>query len=242
MSLRDSRVGLNSTSTAGKEIGLARVYDFSLDSGSYNASNSDTNEWRLSLYDVQTTTEITVNEPITLSVPTFIKGKNSGATAFLKDAATNTTSLVVYEASGKFIKNENFIIDGVENPRVAVAVTAHGIGDVLSVFGSANGTEVGGARTFSADVVLSPNFNIGVASITAAANDFTSVIRSTNPLFPGQIKVGNILSFTGTLSQDPILTSVVSVGTSAVTVTGVTTVNDVARWCNSYINNDVIRS
>ena len=228
LSLRDSRVGLNSTSTAGKEIGLARVYDFSLDSGSYNASNSDTNEWRLSLYDVQTTTEITVNEPITLSVPTFIKGKNSGATAFLKDAATNTTSLVVYEASGKFIKNENFIIDGVENPRVAVAVTAYGIGDVLSVFGSANGTEVGAARTFSADVVLSPNFNIGVASITAAANDFTSVIRSTNPLFPGQIKVGNILSFTGTLSQDPIFTSVVSVATSSVTVTGVTTVNGVA--------------
>ena len=228
LSLRDSRVGLNSTSTAGKEIGLARVYDFSLDSGSYNASNSDTNEWRLSLYDVQTTTEITVNEPITLTVPTFIKGKNSGATAFLKDAATDTTSLVVYETSGKFIKNENFIIDGVENPRVAVAVTAHGIGDVLSVFGSANGTEVGAARTFSADVVLSPNFNIGVASITAAANDFTSVIRSTNPLFPGQIKVGNILSFTGTLSQDPIFTSVVSVATSAVTVTGVTTVNGVA--------------
>ena len=228
LSLRDSRVGLNSTTAAGKEIGLARVYDFRLNSGSYDPSNADTNEWGLSLYDVQTTTEITVNEPITLTVPTFIKGKNSGATAFLKDAADNTTSLVVYETSGKFIKNENFIIDGIENPRVAVAVTAYGIGDVLSVFGSSNGTEVGAAKTFSADVILSPNFNVGVATITAASSSFTSVIRSTNKKFPGQIKPGNILSFTGTLSQDPIFASVVSVASSSVTITGVTTVNGVA--------------
>ena len=229
LSLRDSRVGLSSEQTAGKEIGLARVYDFKLNSGTYNSSNSNVNEWGLSLYDVQTTTEVTLNEPITLTVPTFIKGKHSGATAFLKDAADDTTSLVLYEKSGKFIKNENFIIDGVENSRVAIAVTAHGISDVLSVFGSANGTEVGAARTFSADVVLAENFNIGISSITAAdGEDYTSVIRSTNPLFPGQIKAGNILSFTGNLSQDPVFVSVVSVATSSITVTGVTTVRGVA--------------
>ena len=164
-----------------------------------------------------------------MTVPTFIKGKHSGATAFLKDAADDTTSLVLYEKSGKFIKNENFIIDGVENSRVAIAVTAHGISDVLSVFGSSNGTEVGAARTFSADVVLAENFNIGISSITAAdGEDYTSIIRSTNPLFPGQIKAGNILSFTGNLSQDPIFVSVVSVATSSITVTGVTTVRGVA--------------
>lgn len=229
LSLRDSRVGLSSEQPAGKEIGLSRVYDFKLNSGTYNSSNSNVNEWGLSLYDVQTTTEVTVNEPITLSVPTFIKGKHSGATAFLKDAADNTTSLVLYETSGKFIKNENFIIDGIENSRVATAVTAYGISDVLSIFGSANGTEVGAARTFSADVVLADNFNIGIASITAAdGENYTSVIRSTNPLFPGQIKAGNILSFTGNLSQDPIFVSVVSVATSSISVTGVTTVRGVA--------------
>ena len=52
----------------------------------------------------------------------------------------------------------------------------------------------------SADVVLAPNFNVGVATIITVANDLASVIRSTNP-FPGQIKAGNILSFTGNLSQ-----------------------------------------
>jgi hypothetical protein len=228
LSLRDARVADSATGIAGKEIGLARVYDFSLDSGTYNAANSNINEWGISLFDVQTTTEVTLNENITLSVPTFIKGKNSGATAFLKEAATNTKSIVLYETSGKFITNENFIIDGVENSRVATAITSYGISDVLSVFGSANGAEVGAARTFSADVVLSPNFNVGVATVTAAANDFTSVIRSTNPLFPGQIKAGNILSFTGNLSQDPVFASVVSVATSSVTITGVSTVEGVA--------------
>ena len=81
-------------------------------------------------------------------MPTFIKGKNSGATAFLKEAATDTKSLVLYETSGKFIANENFIIDGVENSRVATAITSYGIGDVLSVFGSANGAEVGSGKNF----------------------------------------------------------------------------------------------
>ena len=56
----------------------------------------------------------------------------------------------------------------------------------------------------------------------------TSVISSTNSFFPGQIQKGNILSFTGDLSQDPILTTVIDVSSTSVTVTGVTTVNGVA--------------
>ena len=226
LSLRDARVANSATGIAGKEIGLARVYDFRLDSGTYNGSNSNINEWGISLFDIQTTTEVTLNEAITLSVPTFIKGNNSGATAFLKEAATNTKSLVLYETSGKFITNESFTIDGVENSRVATAITSYGISDVLSIFGSANGAEVGAARTFSADVILSPNFNIGVATITAGVGN-TSTLRSTNPLFPGQIKAGNILSFSGSLSQDPVFASVVSVATSSVTITGVSTVEGV---------------
>ena len=98
----------------------------------------------------------------------------------------------------------------------------------MSVFGSANGAEVGAARTFSADVVLSPNFNIGIASITATAAN-TSTLRSTNPLFPGQIKLGNIISFTGNLSQDPTFGSVTGVTTSTVTIVGVSTVEGVAN-------------
>ena len=243
LSLRDERVGTASTLPAGKEIGVARVYDVDLESGSYDRANSNTNEWDLILYDVQTVTEITLNEPITLAVPTHIKGKHSGATAFLKDAASNTTSLSLYEVEGEFVQDENFVIDGIENARVAIAVTTFGISDVKSVFGNTNGVgmnTVGAAQTFSADTIQTPFTNIGVATITPHRFDSgllghpsgsISTVRSTNPLFPGDIKVGNILQFSPSQTSefnDPILASVVSVGTTHVVMTGVHTVSGVA--------------
>ena len=65
VSLRDQRhIGLpvNSGIATGKEIGLARVYDFALESGSYNATNGNVNEYDISLYDVQTFSEVTLNK------------------------------------------------------------------------------------------------------------------------------------------------------------------------------------
>ena len=62
VSLRDQRTGAKSAaniiSAPGEEIGLARVYDFALESGSYSTVNSDINEWDISLYDIQTFTKI----------------------------------------------------------------------------------------------------------------------------------------------------------------------------------------
>ena len=57
-------------SAPGEEIGLARVYDFALESGAYNTSNANINEWDISLYDIQTFTKITLNANHTLSTPT----------------------------------------------------------------------------------------------------------------------------------------------------------------------------
>ena len=45
----------------------------------------------------------TLNEPVTLTIPTQIKGKYSGATGFLVNAVSNSTSLVVYEKNGEFV-------------------------------------------------------------------------------------------------------------------------------------------
>ena len=63
LSLRDSRGGAvqDSASAPGNEIGVARVYDFKLESGSYSTDNANTNEWGLSLFDVQPFTFITLN-------------------------------------------------------------------------------------------------------------------------------------------------------------------------------------
>ena len=236
LSLRDTRVGSAATLPAGKEIGLARVYDFDLESASYSRTNENTNEWDITLYDIQTITEITLKEPITLSVPSHIKGKYSGATGFIKSPVAAGVAVTLYDVKGDFIQNENFIIDGVENTRVAIAVTNYGISDIKSVFGNTNGPDmntVGAAQTFSADTLLAPITSIGVGTISQAVwssvSGTISTIRSTSPNFPGQIRTGNLIRFSGTNAVDPVLTSVVSVGTTHVVVTGVTTVTGVSE-------------
>ena len=96
VSLRDSRIGSAATTAAGKEIGLARVYDFALESGSYNTSRPNENEWDLALYDIQTYTDLTLNTAATLTVPTHIKGKSSGATGYLRYSVSSGTAVTAY--------------------------------------------------------------------------------------------------------------------------------------------------
>ena len=227
VSLRDRRVGLSSEVAPGREIGLARVYDFRLESGSYSATNANTNEWGISLYDVQTFTNITLNQATTLSVPTFIKGANSGATAFLRDAVSAGVALTVYEKSGNFVPNEKLIFNGIENGRIAIAITEHGISKVKSIYATNNGLV--GINTFSADVVQSTSINIGIATVSAYSGG-VSTIRSSNPRFPGNIvKIGDLVSYSDlAVTDDPITGRVVSVASSTVSISGVTTVSGVA--------------
>ncbi len=177
LSLRDSRVGdiripgIASTIAPGKEIGVARVYDFNLESGSYDLNNTNLNQWDISLYDIQTTTEITLNEPITLRAPTFVQGENSGAKGFLKDSVTNGKTLSLYDVSGDFVPNESFIFDGIQNTRVAIAVTTYNISDVKSVYGI-----VGIGSTFTADVVQYTKYNVGLSTI-APSKYFRNVVH-----------------------------------------------------------------
>jgi hypothetical protein len=224
LSLRNERVGTSQTTAPGKEIGVARVYDFRLESGSYSTSNTNLNEWDISLYDVQTVVEISVNEPITLSVPTFVEGQNSGASAFLKDAVSASSLITLYDTSGKFIKNESLVFSGISSSRVATAITSYGISDVKSVYG-----QVGGGSTFSADTIQSLKFNVGIATISTEVSGI-STITSPNILFPGNIvKKDNLISYSDTSLTDPVFAKVVSVGSTTITVTGVTTVTGVAQ-------------
>ena len=54
------------------------------------------------LYDVQTITDIALNQAHTLSIPTFVKGDNSGATGFLRHAVSAGTAITVYEKQWTF--------------------------------------------------------------------------------------------------------------------------------------------
>jgi hypothetical protein len=223
LSLRDQRVGVSSITAPGKEIGLARVYDFRLESGSYSFSNGNLNEWNISLYDIQTFTEITLNEPITLTVPTFVQGANSGAQGFIRSAVSVGTALTVYDVEGIFVKNESFIFDGITNGRVATAVTSHGLSNVKSVYSLA-----GSASTFSADTVQSTKINVGIATISALSG--VSTITSFNTLFPGKIiKKDDLISYSDSTLTNSVFARVVSVDPTTITVTGVTTVTGIVE-------------
>ena len=229
LTLRDERVGVDQTGVPGKEIGVARVYDIALESGSYNATYSQLNEWDMSLYDVQTVTDLTVNQAITLSHPTYIKGSNSGATAFLMHSVSAGTALTAYEVEGSFIKNEALIFNGIQNPRVAIAVTSYDLSQVRSVYGTNDG--VTGINTFSADIIQSNEVSVGVATITAGSGaNYISTITSPNlNVFPGTLRLNDLVSFTdGSLvSPDPIYGKVVGTSSTQVTVTGVATVSQI---------------
>ena len=86
--MRSERVGSARTAKSGKEIGVARVYDFVLETGSYEVANKPLNQWDLTLFDVQTYNELEVNTNTTLTIPTFIEGESSGATGYLRYAVS----------------------------------------------------------------------------------------------------------------------------------------------------------
>ena len=218
--LMDQRVGSASTVASGREIGYARVYDFKLNGGSYSASNPDTNEWGISLFDITTTTDIILNEEVDLTVPTFVEGKRSGATAFIKDPVSAGKTVTVYQKSGDFLRNEPFIFNGIPDNRVAVAITNHTVSDVKSIFGV-----VGTAKTFNADVIQSVGTNIGVATISAESAGVSTVF-AINPAFPSAAKVGDIVRYTNSTSSSPdqAFASVIGVAGSSITISGVTTV------------------
>ena len=237
LSLRSARVGLTTDTTApGTEVGIARVYDYRLESGSYNTSNSSLNEWNISLYDVQPITSLTLNQAITLSVPTFVKGSNSGATGFLKNAVSSGTVLSIYETQGEFVKNESLEFDGISNGRIAIAVSAFSMSDVKSVYGPINETTgLSGIGTFSADAVQSPILNIGIATISVTSGSpGVSTVKSTNSNFPGIIKIGNILQFTqvGSGRLEKTIGIVESVGTNNVVISQPTSVPGVYQSFN----------
>jgi len=238
VSLRSQRTA-GDGKVAGQEIGVARVYDNALESGSYSASNSNTNEWDISLYDVQLSTRITLNENITLPIPTHIKGKYSGASGYLMNAVSNSTSMDIYGTNGRFLQNEPFIFsrnDASQNPnsRVAVAVTAYGMGDVKQLYGGPQlGDRVGaGIGTFCADVIQTDAFTFGEATMTSSTGSGAvsiSTITSENTLFPGKLRVDNILSFGGLGNNESSYVRITEVNAANVVVTGVSTVTGVQQ-------------
>jgi len=221
ISLRNNRVGIDSTSPSGKEIGIARVYDFALESGSYELENQALNRWDISLYDVQTYGDLSINEPITLTIPTYIKGNSSGATAFLKNAVSSGIALTVYQISGNFINGEKLIFDGTNETRVSTGYTDYSISDVKSLY-----SIVGSGNTFNSDVIQIPSRVIGNVTISGESAGVSTV---TSPLisFPGIVTTGNFVQYTRPNFTVKSFAKVDQVFTNSIVVSGIATVNGI---------------
>ena len=223
ISLRDERVGVSSYSVAGKEIGIARVYDFALESGSYELENQNLNRWDISLYDVQTYGDLEVNEAITLTTPTYVRGDSSGATAFLRNDVTAGVGLTVYQISGNFINGEKLVFDGTNETRVSTAFTSYGISDVKSLHAN-----VGSSKTFTADTLQSVSSLVGNGN--ASLSPFSagvSTITSPTVAFPGIVTTGNLVQFTRPEFTVKSFAKIDEVLTNSIIVSGVTTVTGV---------------
>ena len=232
LSLRDARLGSDKNTAPGKEVGVARIYDMRLESGSYSLTNGAVNQWDVSLYDVQNTTEIALNTAATLTVPTRVTGQNSGATAFLRSAVSAGTAMTCYEVQGTFINNESLRFDtDKEINRIAVAVTEYSLNDVESVYATNNG--VSGINTFSADVVPNKLLNIGIGTISpkSGASGISTII-SPNNIFPSNtlIRKDALIEYNSPLVPNlPTRSRIVSVGSSHITVEEITSVTGVSN-------------
>ena len=229
LSLRDSRVGSSQLTAPGKEIGLARVYDFALESGSYTTANPNLNEWDISLFDVQSYTELTLNQSldndVQYNVPCQIVGKSSGATGFLRYDSRNSGIVTAYDIRGTFATGEKLVFNGIENTRVSTAITSYSLNDVKSVYGI-----VGTAYTFTADVKQYPSTQINQVNITAfdPSTGISTVTRATNT-FVGSVKVGNLVAFTTPGISTTNYARVITVGSKTLAITGVTTVTGICE-------------
>ena len=154
--LRSDRLSTDRDEPAGQSIGRARVYDFKLSAGGYSNATSS---FDLFLFDIQTDTEITLNNTLSLSAPALVEGKRSGARGFLRSQTGNILSL--HQTAGQFIQDEAITVDGIDNGRIITKVTEFGVNDIHSI------RQEVGVQTFSGDTILEPRIVFGGQSFNS---------------------------------------------------------------------------
>jgi len=121
----------------GENIGSARVYSFNLEDAPYT---NNATPWELRLFDIQTNTNLTLNQPISASelpLGSFVKGKSSGASGFAVYAGDGGAAgiVTVNQTSGSFVRGEQIQINGVDFPRTVGLITAYSTQSIKSVDG-----------------------------------------------------------------------------------------------------------
>lgn len=205
LSLRSDRIdSSNRLSPSGSEIGVARAYDFSLDSTDYLGI---TTTYSLRVFDILTFTQIGLSTNISLTKPILIQGNTSGARGYLRSSVSNSNTLTLYSVEGEFVKDEGINISGITTYGHTIRnIRDYKLSDVNSIYSyrsSASNT-----CGFNADLVLDKATVPPVTIQNSATSSPTfpsfiitpdsvgvSTVTSTTCNFIGVATVGNIVSY-----------------------------------------------
>ena len=215
---------------SGTNIGTARAYSFSLRNEEYK---DNTTVWDLRLFDVQTTTQITLNTAINIPTDTnqlpassFVKGKSSGASGYVVGTVSNSTRIDLNQTTGTFAKGEQIEVNGVDFPRTIGISTANTTQSIKSVKSTATSFPDFTADS-DLDVFQLPN-GISDCIITGrSASDATgiSTITSGAKQFSG-LRVGATIVYQKFSNADPTYNKVksIGVGNTSIVVSPITSV------------------
>jgi hypothetical protein len=211
----------------GTKIGDARVYAFNLTDAAY--SNVATN-WDLYLYDIQTYTQLTLNQSISgaqLPITSFIKGKSSGASGYATAAGTGSDIISLRQTSGTFIVGEQIIINGLElYPRTIKSIRVYSTQDIKSLFQS---TATSGFSTaFAADAQLDKTTAFGFSPTDVITIQSSGAVSSSGKPFSG-IASDTIIRYQRVGFVTETYNRVLSVSSdgSSMTLVGINTVSGV---------------
>ena len=230
VSLRNQRTGATHASAAGTEIGVARIYDYKLESAGYSGVKS---VYELFLWDIQTFTTLTINSGLTAIDGSLIEGQRSGARGHLKAAASNATSLTLNSTSGNFIVDEPIIVNGVNDTKSITAVTEFSIDDVKSIFQDVGDNE------FNADTLLSRE-----GSPASAGTEYTitsgGTVTAAGNKFASGIKLNDIVKYQKSTETDPTFNRVSAINATGSQLTLVALGVDVTGVCQKELPSGTI--
>jgi hypothetical protein len=216
------------SSPNGTKIGDARVYTFNVTDASY--SNAATN-WDLYLYDIQTYTQITLNQSATtteLPATSFIKGKSSGASGYAVSAAGGSSIINLRQTSGSFIVGEQILINGLDtNSRTISSIKVYSAKDIKSLYQAAD-SPAGFPSAFLADAQLDKAIPGGLSALDMLAIASDGTATAGGKYFTG-IATNSIIRYqragfsTETYNR---VTSISATGTS-MTLAGITSVSGI---------------
>ena len=227
VSLQKERLG-STKSSAGTEIGRARVYDYKLQNAGYTGNAS---VFELFLFDIQTDTQLTINTAHTIALPAVIEGVSSGARGFLKTAVSGSTTVVLNQVAGKFLKDEQIIINGDKDGRIITDITEFDLSDIKSVRSTA------ASRTFAADVVLETKKDLVGRSFSITSG---GVVTSGTAGWVKNFKVGDVIAYKRGGITDVTFNVVSAISPTNNNVTVVAAPNTVSGVCHKALPSSTI--